>query len=219
MLQGEQRTTAVEEEGCCVSCGFKERLLLAHEDVATWVVSVHCEECFANKTRNVGEHQALAYLPELSVPALAHFVRVCAWYSFATRCGSVIEPDDLIDGMLPSEFGDKQGWERPMEAEPLGRPGLTNEKAKALAKQSYAFIKARIEVAEAHRQGLGIADFAEKIGEPEFSTNYRILPISIPVGRIRSWGKGRASFARVARKPSAQAAPRHSRDFKELFNK
>jgi hypothetical protein len=215
MLSGDERTNAVDDEGCCVCCGFKERLLVAYEDDATSRVSVHCEECFANKTLTVSERHAVAYLPELSVAALSHFTRVCAWYSFATRCGFEVTPLDIVEGTIPSEFSDKKGWQKPAADAASDKHGTKNLAAEALSKNGYAFLRGRIDVAAAQFGALTLQKFIKKIGEAEFAAKYRILPLSIPIGRVRSWGKGDASFFRVAR--PALADSDLLRDFQGLL--
>jgi hypothetical protein len=200
ILTGDERRDALEDEGCCTVCGFRERLLVGFQREDKNHPDVQCEECFVNESYVFDENWAVAFLPELSVPALSHFCRAAAWYSFTSRIGFTITADDLTGG-LPTEFANKKTWERPIQpAEPISEAfSSPSNDARKLAREAYRFLKARIGVATKRLdRDLSLKEKIEKTGLAKFQSDYRIIPLSIPAGRLRSWGKDGATFHALA---------------------
>jgi hypothetical protein len=200
ILTGDERRDAIEDEGCCTVCGFRERLLVSFQREDKNHPDVQCEECFVNESYVFDENWAVAFVPELSVPALSHFCRAAAWYSFTSRIGFTITANDLSGGM-PSDFANKKAWERPIQPVTPISEAFTSpaNDARKLAREAYRFLNGRIGVASKRLDGdLSLKDKIEKAGLVKFKSDYRIIPLSITAGRLRSWGKEGATFHSLA---------------------
>lgn len=206
ILEGEQRQRVLADEDCCMLCGFRERGLIVWS--AGNSAGVHCIECFENISPSGASNFAPAFIPELSVAVLAHYVRAAAWQSFAARIGCH-DVSTLKHGKLPAYLGDPMRWtdnfiffgSGDFERNCAGH--AKHWKSFHIAEQSFDFLKARIKAVRTSYETDDPCKIIAKVGEENFAKLFRMVPLKFSVQRIRTWGDPGSTFANQVNKPKA----------------
>ncbi|TLX16189.1 hypothetical protein [Rhizobium sp. MHM7A] len=221
IFSGTQRNAIINHDGCCVSCGFIEQGLFATE-TKDGSFETLCEECLAPKhleTFSDTTFQA-AYLPELSGPVVAHFSRVAAWFYFASRIGKNIEMECGFDGLLPAETSRITWWESPLAVQSYkaAKADMKVEVSKIRqmrkGSEAYAFLRNRIDATKARFGAMTFQGLERAVGCDVFARDFRMIPVAIPLSRVRSWSKG----STFSNHPVASKDVVESPSFDDLFN-
>ncbi len=195
IFSGTQREAIINHDGCCVSCGFIERGLFATE-TPEWTFETLCEECLASKHLESFSQTSFkpAYLPELSVPVVAHFSRVAAWFYFASRMGNHLDMECGHEGRLPASVADDSWWRGPIVRQSyqdmkkdVGSSIQANRMMRK-ATEVYDFLKSRVKITQSHYGTEAPEALERAVGPEAFAADFRMIPMAIPVARIRSWG-------------------------------
>jgi hypothetical protein len=195
IFSGTQREAIINHDGCCVSCGFIEQGLFA--TVATdGSFETLCEECLAPKHLESFSQTTFqpAYLPELSGPVVAHFSRVAAWFYFAARMGKRIDIECGFDGRLPACAADESWWKGKLVHDSYKSLKQDMQASAATlrmmrkASEPYAFLRNRVDATASHFGGKTSIELQRAVGPDVFEKDFRMIPMAIPVARIRSWG-------------------------------
>lgn len=195
IFSGAQREAIINHDGCCVSCGFIERGLFATE-TPEWNFETLCEECLASKHLESFSQTTFqpAYLPELSVPVVAHFSRVAAWFYFASRMGEHLDMKCGHDGCLPASVVDESWWKGPIvrqsyqETKKDVGSSIAVNRMMRKATEVYEFLRNRVKITQTHYAAETPDALQRVVGPETFATDFRMIPMAIPVARIRSWG-------------------------------
>lgn len=197
IFSGTQRNAIINHDGCCVSCGFIEYGLFATE-TKDGSFETLCEECLAPKhleSFSETKFQA-AYLPELSGPVIAHFSRVAAWFYFASRIGQTVEIECGFDGLLPAETADESWWRSPLTIQSYkavkADVAATPQRVRQMRKgsEAYVFLRNRVEATQIRYGAKSPQELERAVGCDVFAKDFRMIPVAIPLSRIRSWSKG-----------------------------
>jgi hypothetical protein len=195
IFSGTQREAIINHDGCCVSCGFIEQGLFA--TVATdGSFETLCEECLAPKHLESFSQTTFqpAYLPELSGPVVAHFSRVAAWFYFAARMGKSIDIECGSDGRLPACAADESWWKSKLVSASYKATkqdmGARVDAVRMMRKatEPYVFLRNRVDATTSHFGAKTSMELRRAVGTEAFEKDFRMIPTSIPVARIRSWG-------------------------------
>lgn len=198
IIEGTEKRAALESAGGCETCGFCEPGLIAWQTRGTKPV-ISCEECLENLRPSESPRFVVACLPELDLASVAHYVRVSAFFAYATKTYShATYVDD--DGLVPHAFASPSTWRAPikyrgksdLEADAKTSPARLRAAEQAVA--AYAFLLERVEATRALLGSVSPTEILAEVGEAKFRETYRVIPLSIPVSRIRSWGYPECSF-------------------------
>lgn len=214
LLTGIERETRVARSGCCHRCGFQEPGLIAWS--APGREGVHCEECAAHEAPLYPEGATIVFLPEMSVEAFSHYVRVLAWASFAARA-ALLEGHDFTSGRLPSAFAESTTWDTPVRWRSLAEganeqtPGSVVAGDMSKVTEASRFMLDRIEYTSRRHRFPSIETARNELGAQRFSQEFRIISPGIALKRIRSWGRAGSTFHLLAgrsavRKPESRAS-------------
>lgn len=199
IIDGKEKQGLLDAAGGCETCGFCEPGLIVWE-ARGGVSTVSCEECLENlHPSDKGPRFAAAYLPELDLAAVSHYVRVSAFFAFATKTfGHGIYVDD--DALMPHGFAVPSAWKAPLkygsrsELEGDGKAPPARVRAAEQAVSAFAFMLERVETARSLFGSAYPTEIIAEVGEDKFRGSCRVIPLSIPVSRIRSWGHPDSSF-------------------------
>lgn len=84
IIEGTEKRAALESSGGCETCGFCEPGLIAWQTGGTRT-AVSCEECLENLHPSENPRFVVAHVPELDIAAVSHYVRVTAFFAYATK--------------------------------------------------------------------------------------------------------------------------------------
>ncbi|MCV9964100.1 hypothetical protein OIU34_19650 [Pararhizobium sp. BT-229] len=198
IINGKEKQLLLDETGGCQTCGFCEPGLIAWQARGA-APAVSCEECLENLHPSDSPRFVAAYLPELDLAAVSHYVRVSAFFAFATKTfGHGVYTDD--GGLVPHAFASPGMWKGPLkyrskrELEADAKVLPRRLRAADQAVSSYAFLLERIETARSLFGSASPAAILTEVGESKFRASCRVIPLSIPMSRIRTWGHPECSF-------------------------
>jgi hypothetical protein len=197
IFSGTQRDAIINHDGCCVSCGFIEQGLFATE-TKDGSFETLCEECLAQKHLEPFSETKfqVAYLPELSGPVVAHFARIAAWFYFASRMGKRIDIECCFEGVLPERTSQATWWESPLVLQSYKAVKLDMKATPLAVRQmrkgsyGYEFLKNRVEATNVRFGAIPPQGVENVVGCDVFARDFRMIPMAIPISRIRSWSKG-----------------------------
>jgi hypothetical protein len=210
IIEGTEKRAALDKAGGCEICGFCEPgLIVWHAQGDSHTVS--CEECLENLHPSGSPRFVVAYLSELDVAAVAHYARVSAFFAYATKTYSHgVYADE--DGLIPHAFASPIAWKAPIKYRDRGdleadakTPPL-RLKAADQAVCAFSFLLDRVEATRSLFGSVSPTEVLANIGGAAFSDTCRVIPLSIPVSRIRSWGHPECSFMTLgfgAERPTA----------------
>jgi hypothetical protein len=198
IIDGKEKRFLLDAAGGCETCGFCEPGLIAwQEDGSDAVIS--CEECLENLRPSDSPRFSTVYLPELDISSVSHYVRVSAFFAFATKTyGHAVYADN--DALMPYSFATPSAWKAPLKyrskSELDGDQKVPQARIRAATQAvlAYEFMLERVETARSLFGSASASEIISKVGEGKFRSSCRVIPLSIPVSRIRSWGHHESSF-------------------------
>lgn len=199
-IEGRERQTLIRQIGGCETCGFCEPGLIAWQSTdGSTEQTLSCEECLENIHPSGSPRHAAAYLPELTLAPVAHYVRVAAFFAYATKSYGINGYND-VNGLMPNSFSSPSSWNAPLkyrrkqELIADGRASRLQVEGATQAKESFEFLFHRVDVAKRMYGATNAQGLYNQLGADEFKKSVRVIPLTIPLSRIRSWGTSDSSF-------------------------